>query len=145
MAEERPRVPSTADATRAYIDEHPSIRDALRDDLVNYAFLARKVQAERGLRNEEAIEIALRRYQQEMRSATPPLQAVRDVLAHSRLEVKSRVAILRIREDMAILDRLYKIGMERAPPGAAKPTRSPASSRTSRTRCSCAASTASRR
>lgn len=110
MADERPKIPSTADATRAYIDEHPSIRDALRDDLVNFAFLARKVQAERGLRNEEAIEIALRRYQQEMRSTTPPQRAVQEVVARSRLEVRSRVAILRIREDMAILDRLYKIG-----------------------------------
>jgi hypothetical protein len=107
---ERGRGPSTADATRAYIDEHPSIRDALRDDLVNFAFLARKIQSERPLRNEEAIEIALRRYQQEMRSLTPALRSVQELLERSRLEVRSRVAILRIKEDGPILDRLYNIG-----------------------------------
>ena len=107
---ERARSPSTADATRAYIDEHPSIRDALRDDLVNFAFLARKIQSERPLRNEEAIEIALRRYQQEMRTESPPLRAVQELLARSRLEVRSRVAILRIKEDPPIMDRLYNIG-----------------------------------
>jgi hypothetical protein len=107
-AHERPA--SIADITRAYVDEHPSIRGALREDLVNFAFLARKVQAEKGLRNEEAIEIALRRYQQEMRSETALQAAVRPVLARSRLEVRSRVALVRIKEDPEILDRLYQIG-----------------------------------
>jgi hypothetical protein len=110
VASEKPRTVSAADVTRAYVDEHPSVRDALREDLVNFAFLARRIQSERGLRNEEAVEIALRRYQQEMRAETPPRRAVEEVLRGSRLEVRSRVAILRIREDAAILDRLYELG-----------------------------------
>lgn len=110
MPEPPPRPPTAADASRAYIDEHPSIRDALREDLVNFAFLARKIQAEKGLRNEEAVEIALRRYQQEMRLDTPARAAVRRVLGQSRLEVRNRVALVRIKEDWAILDRLYQIG-----------------------------------
>ncbi|HEV2317405.1 MAG TPA: hypothetical protein VGV89_07525 [Thermoplasmata archaeon] len=110
MLRPKSRPPSSADATRAYVDEHPSIRDALREDIVNFAFLARKIQAERGLTNEEAIEIALRRLQQEYRLATPDRAAVRSVLSRSRLEVRSRVALLRIREDGATIDRLYQIG-----------------------------------
>lgn len=96
--------------TRAYIDEHPSIRDALREDIVNFAFLARKIQTERGIRNEEAIEIALRRYQQEVRRLTPDTDRVLQVLRNSRLEVHNRVALVRIKEDWQILDRLYQIG-----------------------------------
>lgn len=110
MDDSRPRVPSTADETRLYIDQHPSIRDALREDIVNFAFLARKIQLERGLRNEEAIEIALRRYQQEVRLNTPARLAVKSVLERSRLEVRSRVALLRIQEDWTVVDRLYQIG-----------------------------------
>lgn len=110
VAEGPARTPTTADSSRAYIDEHPSIRDALRGDLINFAFLARKIQAEKGLRNEEAVEIALRRYQQEMRLDTPARAAVRTVLGQSRLEVRSRVALVRIKEDWEILDRLYQIG-----------------------------------
>jgi hypothetical protein len=106
----KPRVASAADETRAYIDRHPSIRGALQADLVNFAFLARKIQSERGLRNEEAIEIALRRYQQEMRAASPAANAIREVVARSHLDVQSPIAILRIREDQEVLDRLYEIG-----------------------------------
>ena len=112
MPVERARPPSTADVTRAYVDEHPSIRDALREDLVNFAFLARKIQSERSLRNEEAIEIALRRYQQEMRTASTDRDAIRSVLRHSRLEVRGRMALVRIREDAEILDRVYQMGRE---------------------------------
>ncbi|EQD49142.1 aspartokinase domain-containing protein, partial [mine drainage metagenome] len=109
-APEPSRPPSTADVTRAYIDEHPSIRDALQEDIVNFAFLARKIQTERGLRNEEAIEIALRRYQQEVRRQTPDTERVLQVLRDSRLEVHNRVALVRIKEDWQVLDRLYQIG-----------------------------------
>ena len=114
-AADRVHPPSAADATRAYIDEHPSIRDALRDDLVNFAFLARKILSERALRNEEAVEIALRRYQREMRSASAALDAIRGVLRTSRLEVRGRMALIRIREDAEILDRLLQIGRMMAP------------------------------
>jgi hypothetical protein len=106
----RARLPSTADETRAYIDEHPSVRDALREDLVNFAFLARKIQAERGIRNAEAVEMACRRYHQELRAGGPADAGAYRVLAASRLEVRSRVALIRIREDAAILAELYRIG-----------------------------------
>jgi hypothetical protein len=106
----RARLPSTADETRSYIDEHPSIREALREDLVNFAFLARKIQAEREIRNGEAVEMACRRYHQELRAEKGRSPGLDRVLSRSRLEVRSRVALLRIREDAAILDRLYQIG-----------------------------------
>ncbi|MCI4346669.1 MAG: ACT domain-containing protein [Thermoplasmata archaeon] len=110
MGTSRARLPSTADETRAYIDEHPSIRDALQEDLLNFAFLARKIQAERGIRNGEAVEMACRRYHQELHAENGRPPGLARVLAHSRLEVRSRVALLRIREDAGILDKLYQIG-----------------------------------
>ncbi len=108
--------PTTADITRQYIDEHPSIREALLDDLVNYTALARKIQAERGLRNEEAVTVACRRYQRNLVTPDPARGAVHAVLTHSRLQVHSRVALLRIRDDSEILDHLYQIARVRLPP-----------------------------
>ncbi|MCI4337844.1 MAG: ACT domain-containing protein [Thermoplasmata archaeon] len=115
MGSARARSPSTADETRAYIDEHPSIRDALRADLVNFAFLARKIQTERGIRNAEAVEMACRRYHQELRGPEARSEEARRVLSQSRLEVRSRVALIRIREDAAILAELYQIGKRLLP------------------------------
>ncbi|MCI4367790.1 MAG: hypothetical protein L3K08_08560, partial [Thermoplasmata archaeon] len=107
--------PTTADITRQYIDEHPSIREALLDDLVNYTALARKIQAERNLRNEEAVTVACRRYQRNLVTPDPARGAVREVLTQSRLQVHSRVALLRIRDDFEVLDHLYQIARVRLP------------------------------
>jgi hypothetical protein len=106
---DRARGPSVADVTRAFIDEHPSIRDALRDDLVNFSALARQVQGEGKARNEEAITIACRRYQRDLARPTPEMAAVRAVLAGSRLEVHSNVALLRLRDDAEAIGALLAL------------------------------------
>jgi hypothetical protein len=105
-----PRVPTTADLTRAYIDAHPSIRESLRENLVNSALLARRILTECDLTNSEAVEMACRRYHQGLQIDLPSEREVRRVLAGSRLQVRSRVALVRIREDQRILDRLYELG-----------------------------------
>jgi hypothetical protein len=102
--------PSSADATRAFIDEHPSIRQALQDDFVHIASLARKIQAERDVHHQEAVEIAARRYQQEMMALGVEEMPVRAILRESKLEVRSRMAMLRIREDGEILQNVYRLG-----------------------------------
>jgi hypothetical protein len=104
-----------ADLTRAYIEEHPSIREALADELLNYTALARKIQAERGIRNEEAVTIACRRFERGLRADTPELHAVRTILQRSRLQVHSRVAIVRFHDDWEILDRLLQFGRATLP------------------------------
>lgn len=110
-----PVTPTTADITRQYIDEHPSIREALLDDLVNYTALARKIQAERGLRNEEAVTVACRRYQRNLVTEDPARARVRAILSEARLQVHSRVALLRIRDDSEILEHLYEVGRKLVP------------------------------
>jgi hypothetical protein len=108
-AAKRP-APSSADATRAFIDEHPSIRQALLDDFVHIASLARKIQEERDVHHQEAVEIAARRYQQEMMALGVEEMPVRAILRESRLEVRSRMAMLRIRENGKILQDVYQLG-----------------------------------
>ena len=110
-----PSPPTTADITRQYIEEHPSIRSALRDDLLNYTLLARKIQAERNLRNEEAVTIACRRYRNSSALPAEQLARARAIVRSSRLEVHSRVAIVRLRESWEILDRLLELGRDVVP------------------------------
>jgi hypothetical protein len=102
--------PSAADATRQYIDEHPSVREALRDDLVNYTALARRVEAETGVTSEEAVTVAVRRYQRGLATEGPSLQRVRTLVGESRLEVHARVAIVRLRDDWDVVDALLALG-----------------------------------
>ena len=115
MGSPKPKAASAADVTRAYIDEHPSIREALKDDLLNFTALARKVQGERPLRNEEAVTIACRRYQRELARDTPERTAIRRVLAESRLQVHSRVALVRLRDDSEVIDRLLALARRTLP------------------------------
>jgi ACT domain len=106
---------SIADATRDYIDEHPSIREGLLSDIVNFTALARKIQAERELPNEEAVTIACRRYQRGLSTETPVGQAVAAIIRRSRLQVQSRMALVRIRDDWEIIDRLLEVGRSALP------------------------------
>ncbi|HEV8049660.1 MAG TPA: hypothetical protein VGP88_03600 [Thermoplasmata archaeon] len=102
--------PSAADATRQYIDEHPSVREALRDDLVNYTALARRVEAETGVTSEEAVTVAVRRYQRGLSLEDPAIEKVRQLVRESRLEVHARVAIVRLRDDWEAVDELLALG-----------------------------------
>jgi hypothetical protein len=102
--------PSAADATRQYIDEHPSIRETLRDDLVNYTALARRIESESGTTSEEAVTVAVRRYQRGLALEDPTLENVRKIVRESRLEVHARVAIVRLRDDWEAVDDLLALG-----------------------------------
>jgi hypothetical protein len=102
--------PTTAEVTRRYIDDHPAIRDCLGYDIVNFTALARKIRADTGLPNQEAIEVALRRYPRLMRPERPLEMRVLDVVKGSRLEVRTRVAIITARADWDLLGRVLETG-----------------------------------
>jgi hypothetical protein len=111
-AKERGSAPTAAEVTRHYIDDHPAIRDCLGYDVVNFTALARKIRAETGLANQEAIEVACRRYQRQMRSDRPLEMRVHDVVKASRIEVRTRVAIVTARNDWDVLGRVLDTGRQ---------------------------------
>jgi hypothetical protein len=115
VAERSATAPRAADVTRAYLEEHPSIRTVLQDELINYPALARKIQSECGVPNEEAVSIACRRIERSLRTETPALAMVRALLGRSRLEVHSRVALIRLRNDWAVMDALMALSREALP------------------------------
>jgi hypothetical protein len=101
---------TTADAARRYVEDHASLREGLREDILNFASVARKIQLETGLTNEEAVTIALRRYQRAVTPDPKTRDAARELVARSRLEVHSGVALVRMRDDLDVLDRLLSVG-----------------------------------
>jgi hypothetical protein len=106
----RTRATSLAEVAREYIEQHPSIREAVRDDLVNYAALARKIQEEHGHSSLEALTVACARYQRAGGGSPEGLPAVREIVRRSQLEVHSHVALLRLDDDWTVLDAVLARG-----------------------------------
>lgn len=94
----------TAKVVRDYIDTHPSIKDCLKDDLVNLSALSRQIMKDRGLTKMEATLVACRRYQDQ--SPRHNERTIRQTLAKSKVEMSSRVAIVTLRNDWQIYGKL---------------------------------------
>ena len=99
---------SIAEQTRIYIDAHPSIKDCISKDLINYSSLARLIMKETGIKNEEAVMIACRRYAVKLGRQDHEKDILR-VLRNSRLEMKTRICIITAKNDWTVLHRLESI------------------------------------
>lgn len=97
------RIP-VAKTVRDYVDTHPSVKDCLKDDLVNLSALSRQIMKERGLTSMEATLVACRRY----KDASPrhSERIIRQTLAKSKVEMSSKVAIVTLRNDWQIYGKL---------------------------------------
>lgn len=102
---EPPGKKSAALLTREYIDHHPSLRDCLSKDIVNFSSLARLIMKELGLQNEEAILAAARRYAHELGKSDTE-GAILSLLAESHLELKTRIGIITAKNDWHVLSHL---------------------------------------
>jgi len=96
---------TVAHQVREYIASHPSISDALKMDIVNYSALTRKVCKELGIRKEEAVLAACRRYPVEKLRGYSE-DAVRRMLGSSRVETRTKVATIILVEGVDVLQRL---------------------------------------
>jgi uncharacterized protein (UPF0147 family) len=83
--EEPKEKPSAAEFTRKYIDRHPSIKDCISKDLLNYSQLSRLIMKETGIKNEEAVLAASRRYAMKL-AKTDSEGAVISLFEDSRLK-----------------------------------------------------------
>ncbi len=106
-AKPAPSLGSVAQQVRSYIDSHPVVRDALGMDIVNLSALTRRIRDETGLGSEEAVLVACRRYIP--KTSTPDYQAgIRRVLDKSKLEVRTRMAVLTAHPSWKLFGRLEK-------------------------------------
>jgi hypothetical protein len=99
---------SIAERTRVYIDAHPSIKDCISKDLINYSSLARRIMKDLGIKNEEAVMIACRRYAVKLAKSDHERDILR-ILANSRLEVKTKICIVTAKNDWTVLHRLESV------------------------------------
>jgi hypothetical protein len=99
---------SIAERTRVYIDAHPSVKDCISKDLINYSSLARQIMKDLGIRNEEAVMIACRRYAVKLAKSDHEREILR-ILANSRLEVKTKISIVTAKNDWTVLHRLESV------------------------------------
>lgn len=90
---------------REYIAAHPSVSDALKMDIVNYSALARKIGRELGIRREEAVLAACRRYPVEKLRGYSE-DAVRRMLQKSRIQSRTKVATITVVEGVDVLQRV---------------------------------------
>lgn len=102
---------SLAEKTRVYIDTHPSIKDCVSKELVNYSALARKIMKDIDVDNEEAVMIACRRYASKLSTTTNHEMGILSVLKDSRLEMRTKTCIVTAKNDWSVLhkmDNLFK-------------------------------------
>ena len=100
--------PTIAEMTRKYIDRHPSIRDCISKDLVNFSSLARLIMKDTGVKHEEAVLAASRRYAAKL-SKTDFEGAIMNVFQESRLELKTRISIVVAKNEWVVLRNLEEI------------------------------------
>ncbi|TLZ59299.1 MAG: ACT domain-containing protein [Methanobacteriota archaeon] len=90
---------------RDYIGGHPSISDALKMDIVNYSALARRICKELGIRREEAVLAACRRYPVEKLRGYSE-DSIRRMLEKSRVQTRTKVATITVVQGVDVLQRL---------------------------------------
>ncbi len=99
---------SIAERTRLYIDAHPSVKDCISKDLINYSSLARLIMKDLSIANEEAVMIACRRYAVKLGRRDHEREILK-VLRNSRLELKTKIAIITAKNDWTVLHRLEAV------------------------------------
>ena len=92
---------TTAEITKEYIDTHPSIKDCIRNNLINYSKLAEKIAAEMHIEkktSKDAIIVASRRYYEQLKPDKVHETQVMSILKNSELEIKNKIVVVIIRK-----------------------------------------------
>ena len=106
--EEPKEKPSAAELTRRYIDQHPSVKDCISKDLINYSSLSRLIMKETGIKNEEAVLAASRRYAMKI-AKTDSERAITSIFEDSRLELKTKICIVVAKNEWIVLKNLEDV------------------------------------
>ncbi|OGS51069.1 MAG: hypothetical protein A3K65_02520 [Euryarchaeota archaeon RBG_16_68_12] len=98
-------MPTIAKRVRDYVESHPSVSDALKMDVVNYSALARRICRDLGIRKEEAVLAACRRFPVDRLKGYKE-DAVKRVLQKSRIESRTKMATVTVSQGVDVLQRL---------------------------------------
>ncbi len=88
-------MPTTTELTENYIEEHVSIKDCLKKDIINYSALSRLVAKELNIEkktSKEAILIAARRFKKKLKNKSSE-DAVIKLFRNSNMEIKNNIIV----------------------------------------------------
>jgi hypothetical protein len=91
--------------TENYIREHPSIKDCLKNGLINFSSLSRKISRDLKIdakKNFDAILIAARRFQRKLKKEEISENSILKVLKQSKIEIKNKVVAVVLEKDIFI-------------------------------------------
>jgi len=89
--------------TENYILEHPSIKDCLKNGLINYSSLSRQIASELSLdlkKNFDAILIACRRLKRKLKKEEVFEDQILKILKCSKIEIKNKVIAVVLEKDV---------------------------------------------
>lgn len=89
-------MPTTTELTEKYLAGHPSIKDCLREGIINYSKLSRKIAKELDIEKKtsmEAILIAARRYEEKIKKEKTRQEKIIQILKRSELEIKNKIFV----------------------------------------------------
>lgn len=97
--------PSIAQQVREYLDAHPTLGDAIRMGIGNHSAIARRISSDLGLTARDAVLAACRRYPHG-RTESAREAGIHRVLRKSRIETRTKVAVLTLSQGADVLQRL---------------------------------------
>lgn len=104
---------SIAKTTEDYIENHPSVKDCVIKDLVNFSNLSRQIIKESSLKKSDfdAVLIACRRYARSHKQKTANEDRIIALLEKSRIEVRNKICVVVI-EKQVLTDELIDLEKE---------------------------------
>ena len=81
------------DIVRRYIFNHPSLRDCLIKNLINYSSLARKICEEENLEQFDAVLAACRRYAARFKNSSLNEIAISSLISKSKIRVRNKIIV----------------------------------------------------
>ena len=104
-------MPTTTELTEEYLSKHPSILDCLKNGIINYSKLSRKIAHELRIEKKtsiEAILIACRRYETKIKKEKINEDKILKILRESELEIKNKIVVI-IVDKRYYLDKIKSI------------------------------------
>ncbi|MBS3113654.1 ACT domain-containing protein [Candidatus Woesearchaeota archaeon] len=96
-------MPNITKLTENYILEHPSIKDCLKNGLINYSSLSRQIASDLNLnlkKNFDAILIACRRMKRKLKKEETFENKILKILKESKIEIKNKVIAVVLEKDI---------------------------------------------
>lgn len=96
-------MPNITKLTENYILEHPSIKDCLKNGLINYSSLSRQVASDLNLnlkKNFDAVLIACRRLKRKLKKEGIFENQIVKILKESKIEIKNKIIAIVLEKDI---------------------------------------------